>query len=362
VTASLLADAREALAAAYFRTGDYDRVERLLGEALRRARSSGDRGAEAAALAQQGLLLHYRAIELPPEERAVVDPGPEQELFERALDVRRELGDAELLAESLFQLGLVHQVLRGDGATAAPYFREALDHITTVPDADPLLRSEIHRHVGFDLLIREDRHDAAIDHLQASLELRRQLDEPAWTVSGLVALAMAERVAGHLDEAAGHAREALELTRAEGLRGRFAAAAERWSSPARRTPTRKNDVDAERRGGGGCRLRARRSRGCHGRARGGRSLAVAARRRQVHDHRSEEGMDLRLRAAHGRRRRADEGAMDQRLGLELAAEDEGGRVGSLDVDHQDPGDDVHASDQRQRAAEAQDRRLPDSRQ
>jgi tetratricopeptide (TPR) repeat protein len=172
------------------------------------------------------MLLHYRAIELSPEERAAVDPGPEQELFEQALATRRELGDAEDIAESAFQLGLVHQVLRRDGETAAPLFREALALIETVDDADPLLRSEIHRHVGFDLLLREERHDEALAHLRTSLELRRSLAERGWTASGLVSLAMAERVAGRLDEAAAHAREALDVARAEGLKKRVSAAAE----------------------------------------------------------------------------------------------------------------------------------------
>jgi tetratricopeptide (TPR) repeat protein len=218
--------AQQARADAYFRTGDYERVGRILDEAEGGAGASGDRRLEAAIAAERGMLLHYRAIELTPEERAAVDPALEQELFEQALAIRRELGDREEIAESLFQLGLVHQVLRRDGETAAPLFREALSLIETVDDADPLLRSEIHRHVGFDLLVREQRHEDAVGHLRVSLELRRVLPERGWTVSGLLALAMAERVAGHLDDAAAHAQEALELARAEGLRERVVAAAE----------------------------------------------------------------------------------------------------------------------------------------
>jgi len=172
------------------------------------------------------MVLHYRAIELPPEERVAIDPGPEQDLFEQALALRRELDDALGIAESLFQLGLVHQVLRRDGETAAPLFREALSLVESRPDADPLLRSEIHRHVGFDLLLREERHDEALAHLRESLEIRRMLEERAWTVSGLLALAMGERVAGRRDDAIVHAREALDLAKAERLRERVCAAAE----------------------------------------------------------------------------------------------------------------------------------------
>jgi tetratricopeptide (TPR) repeat protein len=224
LSTSLLKAAQDARADAYFRTGDYERVARILDEAA--AGRSGDRRVEAAIASERGMLLHYRAIELTPEERAALDPGPEQELFEQALAMRREFGDTEEIAESLFQLGLVYQVLRRDGYAAAPYFREALSLVEQRAGGDTLLRSEIHRHVGFDLLLREQRHDEALDHLRASLELRKRLSDRGWTVSGLVALAMGERVAGRLDEASAHARQALGLARAEGLRERMSAAAE----------------------------------------------------------------------------------------------------------------------------------------
>ena len=221
----LLAAARVALEDAYFRTGDYEAATDLADSALAAAESAGDRRAQAAALAQQGMVLHYRAIELPPGERADVDPGPEEALFEQALELREDIGDTEARAESLFQLGLVRQVLRRDGLAAAPYFRAALELVEELPEADVYLRSEIHRHTGFDLLLREERTEEALVHLRTSLELRRTLGAPR-TFSGLVALAMAERVAGHRDEAIAHALSAVELARTEGLRERLVAAAE----------------------------------------------------------------------------------------------------------------------------------------
>ncbi len=225
MTETLVESGRAALAEAYLRTGDYEAVDAIVRRALAAAESAGDRTAEAAALALQGMTLHFRAVELPAEERSAVDPGPEEALFERALALRRELEDLEAVAESLFQLGLVHQVLRGDMETGAPYFREALALVVAVPDADLLLRSEIHRHVGFDLLLREERHDEAIDHLRASLELRRALPEGGWIPSGLVALSFAERLAGRAESAIEHGRQALEVTRKERLRQRFVVSA-----------------------------------------------------------------------------------------------------------------------------------------
>ena len=223
---ALLESGKDALGQAYLRTGDYEAVAVLLERALSAAREVGDVRAEAGALAQLGMLLHYRAIELSVEERATVDPAPERELFERALAIRREVDDPEGIAESLFQLGLVHQVLERDMGSGAPLFRDALSLVETVPHADPLLRSEIHRHVGFDLLLREKRYDEALHHLQASLELRTHVAERGWQVSGLVALSLGLRVSGARADAIEHARRALELAREEGLRERHFAASE----------------------------------------------------------------------------------------------------------------------------------------
>jgi tetratricopeptide (TPR) repeat protein len=198
----------------------------LFERALSAAREVGDVRAEAGALAQQGMLLHYRAIELPVEERATVDSAPERELFERALAIRREVEDTEGIAESLFQLGLVLQVLERDMESGGPLFRDALSLVETVPRADFFLRSEIHRHLGFDLLLRRELYDEALHHLQASHELRTHVDERGWQVGALVALSLGFRVAGARNEAIEHGRRALELARDEGLRERHVEASE----------------------------------------------------------------------------------------------------------------------------------------
>jgi tetratricopeptide (TPR) repeat protein len=223
---ALLVAGQDALAAAYFRTGDFAAVAALLERALSQARATNDAKAEAAAIDQQGLLLHFMAIEHPPEVRATIDPGPERELFERALAIRRQIGDTEGIAESLFHLGLVEQVLRRDMEAGAPYVGEALALVESLPDSDGLLRSEIHRHAGFDLLLREQQYDQALPHLRTSLDLRTRLSEPGWVVSGLVALAMGERLAGMRAAAIEHSRRAVELASAEELRERHVAAAE----------------------------------------------------------------------------------------------------------------------------------------
>jgi tetratricopeptide (TPR) repeat protein len=217
-TDELLTRARAALPEAAYRTGDFDAVEALLTEALRQAEAEGDRAAEAAALDQLGDLQHQRTIERPRDEWRGSDHQAERERFERALAIRRELGDRGGVAESLLHLGWVHQVLLGDGATALPLFREALD--LAEPDGDPHVRSELHRHIGFHLAIHDGRPEAALPHFRTSLDLWRSGTEPARVIHGLVALARCESAVGQHATALEHSQEALDLVSAGSYRPR----------------------------------------------------------------------------------------------------------------------------------------------
>ncbi|MGH3129078.1 MAG: tetratricopeptide repeat protein [Gaiellaceae bacterium] len=172
------------------------------------------------------MTLHFRAIDLPAPERASIDPGSEESLFELALALRRELGDTEGVAESLFQLGLVQQVLRRDLDAGAPFIYEALEVVSTVPAADVLLRSEIHRHVGFDALLRTEQRDDAREQFRASLALRESLEERGWLASGHVALSLCERLTSRRAQAVEHASTSLAIALEERLRERFLVAAQ----------------------------------------------------------------------------------------------------------------------------------------
>src|SRR3982074_3434824 len=66
-TGELLAAGQEALGAASVRTGELDSVAAILDQARGEAEAAHDLKAEAAAIDQQGLLTHYRAIERPVE-------------------------------------------------------------------------------------------------------------------------------------------------------------------------------------------------------------------------------------------------------------------------------------------------------
>jgi hypothetical protein len=214
------AASRGAVIRAAFYTGDFDGVNAALAVLLRDAEDSGDRWAQAVALDQLGMVMHMRAL----DNLGLAEPDAEQALFQKALDIRREIGDTEGTAESLFHIGLVHQVLRSDWYAALPFYREALG--LAEASGDPLLRSEVHRHVGFFHAVHENRPDVALPHLQLSQQLREKLDEPGWTVSGLTALGRCELAAGMKGDAVAHLRRAVRLARKLGMRERYVHGAE----------------------------------------------------------------------------------------------------------------------------------------
>jgi tetratricopeptide (TPR) repeat protein len=219
----LLAAGTEATLEAAFRTGDYDGAEALLEAALRRAEADGDRAAEAGALDQLGWLMHFRTLD---RDRAGAEPDAEESLFERALAIRRELGDLAGTAASLFGMGLVHQVLRRDGEAAMPYFREAL--ALADEHASALVRSECHRHVGFFYMMEDVQPDQGLRHLRISLELREQWGDPRWVPGGTLALGLAELVAGMRAEGIAHIRQSVQQARDAGLSERRIQGAEDW--------------------------------------------------------------------------------------------------------------------------------------
>lgn len=210
-----LTEGTEALLEAAFRTGDYTVAEAKLYQ----ARDAAADPATAASVADQlGWLLHFQALDNDRDTSRVAE---ELAFFQRALDIRRELGDLGGVAAALFGVGLVHQVLRQDWAAAMPYFEEAL---ALAGHASVIMRSEIHRHVGFYYLVEDSQPDKAVEHLRTSLDLRHQHDDKRWLPSGTQALGWAVMADGRPDEAVRLHREAVDQARAIGLRaGRVAA-------------------------------------------------------------------------------------------------------------------------------------------
>jgi hypothetical protein len=219
----MLAAGTEAMYEAAFRTGDYTDAEWMLEAAQRRAEADGDRATTAGALDRLGWLMHFRALD---RNREGADPDAEAALFQRSLAIRRDLGDQAGVAAALFGVGLVHQVLLREPASAFPFFHEAVD--LADEHADALLRSECHRHVGFHYLVGDRQPEEAVRHLRRSLELRHEWGDPRWVPSGLLALGWAELVAGRRVEGTELIRQAAHAARASGLSERRIREAEDW--------------------------------------------------------------------------------------------------------------------------------------
>ena len=227
MAAKLLADGTEALTAASFGGGDFDGAQATLEAARQRGVADGDRRTEAAALDKLAMVLHYRALE---NGRDASNADAEEALFRQALATQREIGDLAGVAESVFGVGLVHQVLRRDWATAMPYFWEALE--LADQHADAYVRSECHRHVGFYYFAEEHDADKALEYLHVSQRLREEWGDPRSISGGTLAIGQIELLAGRHADAAEHLRAALEQMRGARVGGRHAEQGAEWLARA----------------------------------------------------------------------------------------------------------------------------------
>ena len=143
----------------------------------------------------RGRALHVRFL----DER-VEDPR-ELELFERAAELYRQLGDLRGEGEALFRVGSVHQVVRGDQDAAAPAFARARELATR--SGDRLTLSYVLRHLAF-VEQAAGRIDDALTLMAESTRLRREIDFRPGVAANLVAL-------GHLTAESGEPGQALAL-------------------------------------------------------------------------------------------------------------------------------------------------------
>ncbi|HEY2641161.1 MAG TPA: tetratricopeptide repeat protein [Streptosporangiaceae bacterium] len=216
----LLSAGEDALIEAGFRTGEFGPARELLQEAQAEATRSADAAGRARALEMLGMLLHYENITtlMGGGQVSVADIDAEEGRFRQALACWQEMADSASMAQSLFGLGLVFQVLHSDWMTAMPYFWQALGQVSLADSAvDPYLRSEVHRHVGFYYLVEDVQPAEAVRHLQLSLDLREELGDERRIPSGQVALAQAHLSAGNHDQAVELLRQAVAGARSAGL-------------------------------------------------------------------------------------------------------------------------------------------------
>ncbi|SCG41077.1 tetratricopeptide repeat protein [Micromonospora inositola] len=167
----------------------------------------------------RGRALHVRFL----EER-VEDPH-ELELFERAAELYRQLGDPRGEGEALFRVGSVHQVVRGDHDAAVPAFVRARELATQV--GDRLTLSYVLRHLAF-VEQAAGRTAEAVELMAESTRLRREIGFLPGVAANLVGLGYLTAEAGQPDRALSFIDEAATVAEVAGAHGIL-----RWVDEAR---------------------------------------------------------------------------------------------------------------------------------
>jgi hypothetical protein len=140
----------------------------------------------------RGRVVHARFLSDRRE-----DPR-ELELFERAAELYRRLGDVRGEAEALFWIGCFHQVVRDDHAAAVPALEES--HQKAGKAGDPLTASYALRHLAF-ADQQAGRLDSARERMAESTRLRREIGFLPGVAANLLGLAHITAGQGHRDEA-----------------------------------------------------------------------------------------------------------------------------------------------------------------
>jgi tetratricopeptide (TPR) repeat protein len=173
----------------------------------------------------RGRVLHARFLVTRRE-----DPD-ELTLFERSAGFFQRLEDARGEGEALFWVGTFHQVVRGDGATAHPFFEKSYRLAESVDDK--LTLSYAARHLGFGLQA-EGRWDEAQAYFEESVRLREQIGFVPGVAAGKLALAeLAEETGDHptARALAAEARRLAEGSAATGILGWIDRTEAAWPKP-----------------------------------------------------------------------------------------------------------------------------------
>ncbi|XVQ87719.1 tetratricopeptide repeat protein [Microbispora siamensis] len=165
---------------------------------------------EAGLALARGRVVHARFLEHHEE-----DPR-ELELFERAADLYRRLGDVGGEGEALFWIGCFHQVVRHDDDAAGPALRRS--HELAARAGDRLTMSYALRHLGI-AEHRAGRLEAARERLEESVRLRRELGFHPGVAANLVGLAYIAAAEDRRDDALRLLDEAAALAEASGALG-----------------------------------------------------------------------------------------------------------------------------------------------
>jgi hypothetical protein len=144
------------------------------------------------------------------------EDAQELTLFEQAVRLYRTLGDVRGEGESLFWVGIFHQVVRQDDVAAVPLFERSYELASQVQDKRTM--SYALRHLG----IAEHtagRLDVARERLEASVRLRREIGHMAGVAANLVGLTYIAAGQGRHEEALALIEEARAIAEATGAHG-----------------------------------------------------------------------------------------------------------------------------------------------
>jgi tetratricopeptide (TPR) repeat protein len=158
----------------------------------------------------RGRVVHARFLQDRHE-----DPH-ELELFERAAEVYRQLGDLRGEAESLFWVGAFHQVVRDDHDTALPALERSYELAAQVGDAATM--SYALRHLAFVAQVAGEMGTAR-ERLEESTRLRREIGFLPGVAANLLGLAYVADDQGRRDEALALIDEAGDVAKASGADG-----------------------------------------------------------------------------------------------------------------------------------------------
>jgi predicted ATPase len=133
--------------------------------------------------------------------------------YEEAVEIARELGDARLLAQALYDLAFVPTVLEGDFDGFERLLRESLG--VAEPD-DRALMGRIWSALGFAAVAQTQRSLAdRMEPIKNAIAIYRELGDRLSVAGNLITLAGLEFSVAHFDAARDHLREAAEGFAAE---------------------------------------------------------------------------------------------------------------------------------------------------
>lgn len=176
----------------------------ILYQALEYAKSHGDKALLGDVYDAIGFSLHTSYLESNKSQ----EPEKEMDFFKRGLDLRKEHGSSSQVAESVFHIGLVHDVIRQEYDKALPYHQEAYKLATETDDK--LIMSYAIRHIGFTKLAVEDLAGAKQDFTE-SLELRESIGFKPGIAFSLATLARVELMENNNKQALAYLKKARKL-------------------------------------------------------------------------------------------------------------------------------------------------------